>query len=176
MHRPILPYRNSQSKYWILIADGDSARILVRRPQDQPLPGRQGPEEREAWSFEPVPELKYKAEALSSYDIGRNAMATIFESFGKLRHLSAPHVNLRRKLKEDLAAKVASALNHAKQLHRFDDLVVIAPPAWLGSLRAHLTGDVRESIVLEVSKDLAGLPAPQLSARLNQLLPLRETV
>ncbi len=173
MHRPILPYRGARSKYWILVADGDGAKILTRRPENQVRSDRSGPEERETWAFEPVPEFDYKVEPLAAYDAGRNAISTVFESVGKLRHLSAPHVNLRRKLKDDLACKVANALNHAKLLHRFDELVVIAPPAWLGSLRSHLNADVKDAIVLEISKDLTRLPPPRLSARLRELLPVR---
>ena len=121
MAQPLpLPHHGVTSKYWILVADGASARIFHRQIEDEVLGRPEGPVGVETWAFLPVAGLQFHAEPLAAYDLGHDAPATIFQSNGDIRHLSEPHVNVRRKLKSDLARRMALALNAAKRSHRFD--------------------------------------------------------
>ncbi len=69
---------------------------------------------------------------------------------------------------------VADRLNHAFAEGRFYGVIIVAPPAWLGQMRPHLTRDVRDAVRLELDEDLTKLPRARLLQRINDLLPSRE--
>jgi len=52
------------------------------------------------------------------------------------------------------ARRVAEALDHDRRQDRFDRLVLMAGPPFLGALRAALTESVRASLIAEVRRDL----------------------
>lgn len=52
------------------------------------------------------------------------------------------------------AVEIAGVLHQMSQAREFEDLVVIAPPKMLGSLRAAFHRDVAERVVAEIPKDL----------------------
>lgn len=66
------------------------------------------------------------------------------------------------------ARRIAEALDEARSENRYDRLVVIAPPAFLGLLREEMPAAVRAMLSAEVGKDLVHEP-PEV---LNGYLPL----
>jgi len=72
-----------------------------------------------------------------------------------------------RKHEADLFAhRVVQALTEAHHAQRFDQLVVLSGPVFLGHLRQALTPEIKRCILAEVSKDLTHLPADAISAHL----------
>lgn len=172
-HPMPLPHHGLKSVCWILVADGKTARVFDRLPDTHVLARNDGLQEVRTWAFRPVEDLQLRAEPASTYDSGKTAVSTVFERSGPLRHHSEPHVDLRRKLKRDLAERMAEALNRAALKRRFQRLVIVAPPVWLGHLRPLLSRDVRDMVDLEVAKDMARLSMTTLTERLRALLPER---
>ena len=67
----------------------------------------------------------------------------------------------------DLFAKrVGDYLDKARTDHRFDRLHLVAPPRFLGQLRKALGKEVQKLVSEELPKDLSGLSARELEARL----------
>lgn len=66
------------------------------------------------------------------------------------------------------ARRIAEALDEARSENRYDRLVVIAPPAFLGLLREEMPAAVHAMLSAEVGKDLVHEP-PEV---LNGYLPL----
>lgn len=168
-----LPYHHSV--VWVLVADSRQAKVYLRVPSgDFVARATPQPEGALTWGLQPVDTLAFEAEPIEAYDTGSGISATIFESSGNVRHLTEPHMDIRRKIKQDLAERVASQLNRAKTDNRFDYLVIIAPPVWLGMLRPHLDKSVREVVLIELAKEFANLPLPALTERLRDIFPARE--
>jgi protein required for attachment to host cells len=67
--------------------------------------------------------------------------------------------------------RIAARLSQARRRGEYDRLVVVAPPRALGQLRRLLPAAVRDALLAEVERDLAGLPAAELADRLGELLP-----
>jgi protein required for attachment to host cells len=63
---------------------------------------------------------------------------------------------------EKFAKRVGHYLDKARTEHRFESLVLVAPPKFLGTLRAELTKEVEKLVVREVPKDLSSLSAREL--------------
>jgi Protein required for attachment to host cells len=64
------------------------------------------------------------------------------------------------------AQKIASELAQAHQAARFDRLIVMAEPSFLGVLRKALPGSLRSAVIAEVAKDLAHQPESAVRAHL----------
>ncbi|MCR6660735.1 MAG: host attachment protein [Asticcacaulis sp.] len=158
----------------MIVADGSEAQGYLRIPASDIIRGAtHQPEETLTWALQPLDDFRLEAERIEVYDTGTDARATVFESSGNLRHMSEPHVDIHRKLKADLAVRVADRLNRARAQDRFDGLVVVAPSAWLGLLRPHLDRSVQDSVVIELTKDYVGLPLHELTERLCDIFPSR---
>jgi protein required for attachment to host cells len=64
---------------------------------------------------------------------------------------------------ERFAASVAASLNAAARERQFEQLVLVAPPAALASLRKELDAHAQSRIVAEVPKDLTKHPVPEIA-------------
>ena len=72
-------------------------------------------------------------------------------------------------LEEDrFAAEVADLLKRRALAHKFDHLVVVAPPRTLGELRKHYHKEVSDKLVGELGKDLTGHTIPDIEAALSK--------
>src|SRR5688500_7012903 len=58
-------------------------------------------------------------------------------------------------LDEQFAKRVGDYLDKARTQHRYDELVLIAPPKFLGALRKELGKEVEKLVADEVPKDLS---------------------
>ena len=73
-----------------------------------------------------------------------------------------------------LPADMADRLNRRHAEGKFDGIVIVAPPAWLGEIRSHLSPAVRDAVMSELPKDLTKLPRARLLQQVIELLPSRE--
>ena len=61
-----------------------------------------------------------------------------------------------------LARRVGDYLEKARTDHRYEALVVIAPPNFIGALRKEMGKEVEKLVAGEASKDLSGLSEREL--------------
>ena len=73
-----------------------------------------------------------------------------------------------------LPLEMADRLNRAHGEGRFDGVIIIAPPGWLGEIRPHLKAAVRDAVMSEVGKDLTKLPRGKLLQKVGDLLLSRD--
>ncbi|MGN6423210.1 MAG: host attachment protein [Asticcacaulis sp.] len=165
-----LPLPHERRRRWVLVADAASAQIYRLTTGLAVRGSANRPEAEAEWRLEPLPDLNLTPETIEAYEMGA-ATAMTFGAKGRARHATEPRPNLRRRLKADLARAVAERLNEACLKDRFDDLIVVAPPAWLGDLRAGLSDPARGLVRLEIGRDYAGLDLPELTRKLQALLP-----
>ena len=64
-------------------------------------------------------------------------------------------------------AQVANLLYQMEHAHKFDELVMVAPPKMLGDLRARLHREVADCVIAEVARDLTGHPLPDIGRLLS---------
>lgn len=65
------------------------------------------------------------------------------------------------------AREVGRYLDKARNEHRFDELVLVAPPKFLGALRKELGKEVEKMVADELPKDLSSFNARDLEAYLR---------
>jgi protein required for attachment to host cells len=122
---------------WIVVADGDSARFLIRV-----RPGVQLTELTEL-ALTTAGERQLHAHATAVHDAVNHG------------HLVLPaHRNRQDTGEQHFLAHIAGRINLAVEEHAVGRLVICAPPRALGILRDHLSEAASRLVAQEVPKDL----------------------
>lgn len=151
-------------KIWILVADEGVARVLASQGESAPL--------------EEVEKITDAAAHADNADLRRDAYGRRGQApmQGDAGHPGA-HVSrtaATASAGEDeihqeaqlFSRRVAAMLEDARNRQRFDELVVIAPPRFLGLLRKALPQSVCDVISRELDKDYCQLSNADLQRRL----------
>lgn len=139
---------------WILIADGARARIVDYKGPTQ--------------GFTQVPGLEFTGDHSATHDLVSDQQGRSFSSHGPGRSAMEPHSDPHRLLKTKFANQLADVL--AREVDRYDRLVVVAAPVTLGDLRSALSDKVRAKIVGEVVQDLTKTPNGDLARHLDGVM------
>lgn len=145
-------------KTWILLADGNRARIVEF---DGPAKGLR---EVEGLQFAQVP---MKAGEMQSDRPGRS-----FASAGYGRAAMEPHTDPVEKREADFTANLAATLEEKLRENAYDRLIIAAAPKALGNLRKALSAQVSETVYAEIAKDLLSVPSDKLAAHFEDVLAI----
>lgn len=145
------------TKTWIVIADGDQAKVF-----EHDGPGK---------GLRALKDLELSQEHLKARDImadrpGRASNPSSPGSRAAVDYKTDPVADRERKFVEQLA----EMLERKHEEGAFDRLVIAAAPAALGDLRPALSEGVRQSILGELPKDLTHIPTPKLAEHLDGLI------
>ena len=141
---------------WVMVADSSRANLYST---NSPIGALQ-----EVESFD-HPASRQHVQDLTSDQPGR-----AFDSGGQGRHAMEPRTDPKQHEAITFAKELGKRLETAATQHRFDRLVLVAPPAFLGLLRKELGTATRKLIGAEIDKDLAGLDATALRDHLPDRL------
>ena len=137
---------------WFLVADRARARILEAGPDR---------------AFTEVACFVEPAARAGEAALTDDRPPTVNESVGHARHAIEPHTTLREKIAARFARSLCRTLETGRNEGRFDKLVLVAPPRFLGALHAELGKSVGACVVREVRRDLTAVPTHELRERLT---------
>ena len=140
---------------WIVVADGARGRIFSRAHGKKELDS--------ALPFELVQSRS------PMHDRVTDRGGQTHESAGPGGHTKSKSVDAKEHDQQVLAKRIADAIRHGRTENRFEKIVLIAPPAFLGQLRGALDEPSRKLVSASHAKDLSGLNPPQLQERLLEL-------
>ncbi len=147
-------------KVWILVCDSSRGRLFEIRGSN--------PE----WNLLEVfghSESRSKSSSLASDRLGQSA------SQGSVHHNAlAPGSTPKEVEKGHFGHELATMLDQAMRSNRFDGLVLVAPPHFLGMLKKELTPELVKHLVVTVDKDLTHVDARALAERLGDVVRFRE--
>jgi protein required for attachment to host cells len=141
---------------WVVVADASRARLLRLTEERHLVPAI----DREIVSAD-----------LQSREIGSDRPGRVFDSHGTGRHAAEPRTDPKRHAKFELAHEVSAILEEKRNKQAFEQIVIVAPPQFLGDLRATLSEPVKQMVVTEINKDLSKLSASELETQLSDALP-----
>ena len=141
---------------WILVADRARARLFELAGRDGKLveietfvnPDGRGPERNQTTDRKP----------------------RVHESMGATRHAIEPHTSLRDKSADRFARELDESLERGRVARRYEHLVLVALPQFLGTLRAALGKHVRERVVVEVPHEMTTKAPEEIRACLTKEL------
>ena len=143
-----------KSVTWILIADGAQACLY----------GNDGP----GLGLYRAPGQAYSAELPSRVgDIVSDREGRAANPSGGGHHALDPQTDPRRHVEDVFLRGVAAALDKAAREKQFDNLVLVAAPRALGTLRGKLAPQTTALVSKELDKDLVHLSEPDLKKHLT---------
>ena len=145
-------------KTWILVAHEAGARLFTNDGIGQGL---------ELVESIDHPEGRARARDIESDRPGRSFR----KNSGDPRRASmgqseSPH----DRVVSDFSRALADKLRHARVQNQFDQLVLVAPPRFLGLLRSSLDGPTAQLVIASVHKDLATSNEAELIRHLGEVI------
>jgi protein required for attachment to host cells len=140
---------------WIVVADAARARIFARDGEGlapQPVTGFTHPDSRE------------KARDIATDRPGRTNDGT---------DAYMPGTDPQQAAKERFATRLARWLEREAGRDNYSQLVLVAPPAFLGELRDALDDNTRERVVRSIDRNLSNIRDHELVPRLQRELDQR---
>jgi protein required for attachment to host cells len=93
-----------------------------------------------------------------------------FDRNGGQGHAYESHLDTRQHAVLQFAKELATDLAREYHLGAFDDLVLVAPPRFLGMLRDALDTKLRRAVVATLAKDLPRADEAELRAQLSAVM------
>lgn len=140
---------------WILVADGERARIFENDGSDKTLQRAIGTD-----MVDPNPPTHVQ---------GADRPGRVHESVGPGRSAMGD-TDWHQHEKHVFAREIAHQLDDARKKNAFDRLIIVAPPKVLGDLRQSMDNATAKLVDVEIDKDLTHDAPHQLETRLAEHL------
>jgi protein required for attachment to host cells len=146
---------------WVLVADAARARLFQVEPEK---------------TLAPALGQELIGSNLPSREIASDRPGRTFDRGGQGRHAMEPSTDPARHAQEQFARDIVRLLDEKRESRSFERLVVVAPPQFLGDLRAVMPQQLQEAVSAEVAKDLSKLPPHELRHHLREVLEAQRGV
>jgi protein required for attachment to host cells len=154
---------DKQSVMWVVVADGSRAHVFRRlAPRKGALPPFERFERIEVFSHD---EARAKLSDLLAGDKGRKRGSGYRDQPGLGEAANAKETEATR-----FARELASRLLHALNERSYDELVLFAPPRFLGVLRSALEPRVSEAVRETIGKDYTNLSPVEIGHKIGAAL------
>ncbi|WP_431303068.1 host attachment protein [Sediminicoccus sp. BL-A-41-H5] len=141
---------------WALVADARHVRLLERHGGA-------------AWAERP--DTISAPDNPASHEHGTERPGRVHESVGSARHAIEPRQDPHRAAEASFARHVADELEKGAAMGRYDSLVLLAPPVFLGDLRKALGAATRQRLRSSLAKDIAQASLAVIIRQLDEVRP-----
>lgn len=141
---------------WILIADAATAHVVASSGKADDLLM--------------IDDLQLEGNRSPGRDLAADRPGRAFDRAGDGRHGMEPTTDPRVVEQERFAREIAAVLEKAAQRQRYDRLVLVAPPTFMGLLRDRLPSSVAAKVSADLTKDLTKLSIHELPDHLTPIL------
>jgi protein required for attachment to host cells len=141
---------------WILIADAGLAHVVANTGRESDLTK--------------VEDFRLDGTTLPGRDLAADRSGRSFDRAGEGRHGMEPRTNPRDVEQERFAREIVGALDKADQQQRFDRLILVAPPTFMGLLRGVLSPSLANKVSGALTKDLTKVAIHDLPDHLQTVL------
>jgi protein required for attachment to host cells len=139
---------------WILVADRARARLFCAESEGEDK------------SFTELEDFVNPDGRKPGLDYGYDRPPRTTESMGGASHIIQPHTSPEDKVARRFAGELSDVLERGRLEHRYERLILAAPPHFLGTLQHALGKQASACLVAHVDKDLTTLPASEIQHRL----------
>ena len=141
---------------WVVVADSSRGRIFVQDQRKSAL------QEKEDFIH---PNSRMHGRDLTSDRPGSDSGA-----IGQGRHVIDAQTEVKQHEAESFAHEIVDHLETGRKSGSFNKLVLMAPPAFLGTLRECLSDELRKMVVGELDKDLSQHSIEEVQEHLQQAM------
>lgn len=137
---------------WVVIADGSRARICAKKARA---------------TLVEMQTIENPGGRAKARDLVTDGQSTAFASVGGARHGTDSDSSPKGHEQENFARELARRLEEGRNGNRFDQLVLVAPPSFLGLLRENLSAPLAKCVTQSVAKDLTQAKLEDISKQLD---------
>ncbi|MGR9014867.1 MAG: host attachment protein [Gammaproteobacteria bacterium] len=141
---------------WIVVADSTRVRIFTADTAASPL--------------EEIEDFSHSESRLHDREITSDLPGKI-KSVGGGGHAMEQPTDPKKHEADTFAHIVAEYLEEAHNTNRFEQLLIVAAPSFLGLLRNHLSEQVKKLVRFELNKEITMLSIADIRQHLPQYLP-----
>ncbi len=157
-HRPQPHHPNDPAHvHWVVVADASRMQVFAADVMLEallPLEGRTHP-----------------ASRLPTSELVSDDRGATRDGITGIRSRVERHTEPHRGAIDDFAREIGHLLHDARVAARFERLVLVAPPQFLGAIRAHLDHETAKTVLASFAHEWTRLPLPELAARIRAELP-----
>lgn len=143
--------------FWILVADSARARIFTADTPSSPL--------------EEIEDIAHTEGRLYDREITSDLPGRMRHAGGIGGHAYDPSSDPKEHEASNFSHSIAQHLETARSENKFDQLVIIAEPSFLGMLRNNLSEQVKKVVCLELDKEITTQSATEIREYLPRYLP-----
>lgn len=143
---------------WILVAHRGGARLFENTGRGKGLNLLQ--------------DIPHPQGRLKNKDIGADKPGRSFDRRGQSRHALANEQEPTAHVAEQFAKQLSSMLDDGRNRQRYEKLVLVAEPRFLGNLRAALSPPTAARVTAAVGKDLGGVEPHNVPKYLDDVIRL----
>lgn len=140
-------------RFWVVVAESSRARIFSTKGRMSPL--------------SEIEDLVHPEGRMREGDLVSDSPGSDGGSRGQGRHVIDDETSARGQHNIDFATRIANRLERGRKEDDFDELVLIASPAFLGLLRSKLGKVLRERVSLEIDKNLVKQSTATIAAHVK---------
>lgn len=140
---------------WILVADSTRARIFTTDSPSSPL--------------EEIEDFSHAEGRLHDREITSDLPGRI-KSVGGGGHAFEQPTDPKQHEADNFAHRVTQYLEEAHNTNRFEQLIIVAAPSFLGLLRNHLPEQIKKLVRFELDKDITMLSLADIRQHLPEYL------
>ena len=144
------------ARTWILVAESSRAKLYAAQGRTNPL--------------SELEDFVHPAGRMHEGDLVSDSAGSDGGSVGQGRHVMNEKTAAREQEHIDFAKELAQRLEAARVDGSFDQLVLIAPPAFLGLLRDNLSKGVMDRVSEQIDKNLVQQTADTVRGHLSVAL------
>ena len=126
---------------WVLVSDAARARIFQVDSAKSPL--------------QALDQLVSPKAKLRERDFNTDRPGRVYDSHGEGRHAAGTHISPKEQEAIRFADVVVDHLERGRIARRYDRLIVVAEPHFLGLLRSAAGPLLKQKITLEIDKDFS---------------------
>lgn len=144
----IRPMELAMQRQWVVVADSSRARFFEAQGNLELLVE--------------LEDLLSPAGRMNDADLTHDAKGRFYGKGGQV-HTAEPAMSAKIKASEQFSNAVTQHLEKACETKRYDRLILVAPPKFLGQLHRQLSHRVIQRITQELPLDISSLSAAQIS-------------
>lgn len=137
---------------WVIVADAAKARVFSRK---HTLAG-----------LEELESLVNPLASMPGRDLVTDRPGRTHDRSGANRHAMEPPTDVRKLQAEAFAKELAQKIEQGRSAGQFEELVLVAPPAFLGALRKELSSNSERLVSLELNKELVQATPDEIARHL----------
>ncbi|MGB5396383.1 MAG: host attachment protein [Gammaproteobacteria bacterium] len=142
---------------WLVVADNSKARIFT-------MESRKGP-------ITEIKSIVHTEARMHEGDMTSDAPGRSSGRGGAGQHTYQDEVSPKEQENINFARQLANELDNARKKNIFNQLILVAPPEFLGKLRHQLSAQTQKLVCLEQAKNLSAMNAVDIRKHLPERFP-----